>query len=196
MAPRRTSDLVMELMSAAGRGRAVGMGEDRGGRTSGSDREGCGFTGLDSGDVDLTAPIPNTSKIGVWRIDTERPLRADGPDGRPDRDGGGRAGEEQLIVRVPGADVGRLFTARLSYTRCSCTGGGRRCGALRCRRRRSPRARPRCRGRCFAPPGCSSASSSGSRCRSRRLAIAWRRCPSARYGGPSLRPGTRPCGCL
>jgi hypothetical protein len=26
------------------------------------------FTGLDSGDVDLTAPIPNTSKIGVWRI--------------------------------------------------------------------------------------------------------------------------------
>jgi hypothetical protein len=28
------------------------------------------FTGLDSGDVDLTAPVPNTSKIGVWRIDT------------------------------------------------------------------------------------------------------------------------------
>ena len=28
------------------------------------------FTGLDGGDVDLTAPIPNTSKIGVWRIDT------------------------------------------------------------------------------------------------------------------------------
>jgi hypothetical protein len=28
------------------------------------------FTGLDTGDVDLTAPIPNTSKIGVWRIDT------------------------------------------------------------------------------------------------------------------------------
>jgi hypothetical protein len=27
------------------------------------------FTGLDSGDVDLTAPIPNTTKIGVWRID-------------------------------------------------------------------------------------------------------------------------------
>jgi hypothetical protein len=27
------------------------------------------FTGLDSGDVDLTAPIPNTSKIGVWRIE-------------------------------------------------------------------------------------------------------------------------------
>jgi hypothetical protein len=26
------------------------------------------FTGLDSGAVDLTAPIPNTSKIGVWRI--------------------------------------------------------------------------------------------------------------------------------
>ncbi len=27
------------------------------------------FTGLDSGDVDLTAPIPNTSMIGVWRIE-------------------------------------------------------------------------------------------------------------------------------
>ena len=29
------------------------------------------FTGLDSGDVDLTAPIPNTPKIGVWRIETD-----------------------------------------------------------------------------------------------------------------------------
>jgi hypothetical protein len=28
------------------------------------------FTGLDDGDVDLTAPIPNTEQIGVWRIDT------------------------------------------------------------------------------------------------------------------------------
>ena len=27
------------------------------------------FTGLDTGDVDLTAPIPNTAKVGVWRID-------------------------------------------------------------------------------------------------------------------------------
>jgi hypothetical protein len=27
------------------------------------------FTGLDSGAVDLTAPIPNTTKIGVWRIE-------------------------------------------------------------------------------------------------------------------------------
>ena len=27
------------------------------------------FTGLDSGAVDLTTPIPNTSKIGVWRIE-------------------------------------------------------------------------------------------------------------------------------
>jgi hypothetical protein len=27
------------------------------------------FTGLDSGDVDLTTSIPNTPKIGVWRID-------------------------------------------------------------------------------------------------------------------------------
>jgi hypothetical protein len=27
------------------------------------------FTGLDGGDVDLTTPIPNTSKIGIWRID-------------------------------------------------------------------------------------------------------------------------------
>jgi hypothetical protein len=29
------------------------------------------FTGIDSGDVDLTAPIPNTSKVGVWRIDPD-----------------------------------------------------------------------------------------------------------------------------
>ena len=28
------------------------------------------FTGLDTGDVDLTAAIPKTSKVGVWRIDT------------------------------------------------------------------------------------------------------------------------------
>jgi hypothetical protein len=27
------------------------------------------FTGLDGGAVDLTAPIPNTAKIGVWRIE-------------------------------------------------------------------------------------------------------------------------------
>jgi hypothetical protein len=27
------------------------------------------FTGLDTGDVDLTAPVPNTSKIGVWRLE-------------------------------------------------------------------------------------------------------------------------------
>ena len=26
------------------------------------------FTGLDSGDIDLTAPVPNTTKVGVWRI--------------------------------------------------------------------------------------------------------------------------------
>ena len=30
----------------------------------------CSFTGLDTGDVDLTASIPNTRKVGVWRIDT------------------------------------------------------------------------------------------------------------------------------
>jgi hypothetical protein len=27
------------------------------------------FTGLDSGAVDLTTTVPNTSLIGVWRID-------------------------------------------------------------------------------------------------------------------------------
>ena len=27
------------------------------------------FTGLDTRAVDLTAPIPNTAKVGVWRID-------------------------------------------------------------------------------------------------------------------------------
>ena len=27
------------------------------------------FLGLDTGAVDLTAPIPNTSQIGGWRID-------------------------------------------------------------------------------------------------------------------------------
>ena len=31
------------------------------------------FTGMDDGAVDLTAPIPNTTKVGVWRIE---------PDGR------------------------------------------------------------------------------------------------------------------
>ena len=30
----------------------------------------CTFTGTDTGAIDLTAPIPNTTKIGVWRIDT------------------------------------------------------------------------------------------------------------------------------
>lgn len=29
------------------------------------------FTGLGDGAVDLTAPIPKTSKIGVWRIETD-----------------------------------------------------------------------------------------------------------------------------
>ena len=27
------------------------------------------FTGVETGAVDLTAPIPNTAKIGVWRIE-------------------------------------------------------------------------------------------------------------------------------
>jgi hypothetical protein len=27
------------------------------------------FTGLDSGAVDLTAPVPNTALVGVWRIE-------------------------------------------------------------------------------------------------------------------------------
>jgi hypothetical protein len=27
------------------------------------------FTGLDDGAVDLTAPVPNTTAIGVWRIE-------------------------------------------------------------------------------------------------------------------------------
>jgi hypothetical protein len=27
------------------------------------------FTGLDSGDIDLTTSVPNTKLIGVWRID-------------------------------------------------------------------------------------------------------------------------------
>jgi len=27
------------------------------------------FTGLDTGDVDLTTSVPNTKLIGVWRID-------------------------------------------------------------------------------------------------------------------------------
>jgi len=29
------------------------------------------FTGLDDGAVDLTAPIPNTTAIGVWRIEPD-----------------------------------------------------------------------------------------------------------------------------
>jgi hypothetical protein len=27
------------------------------------------FTGLDGGAVDLTSPIPNTARIGVWRVE-------------------------------------------------------------------------------------------------------------------------------
>ena len=29
------------------------------------------FTGIDDGAVDLTAPIPNTTAIGVWRIEPD-----------------------------------------------------------------------------------------------------------------------------
>ena len=51
------------------------------------------FTGLDSGDVDLTAPIPNTSKIGVWRIEPSGHYALMGLMDDPHRDGGSRAGE-------------------------------------------------------------------------------------------------------
>jgi hypothetical protein len=27
------------------------------------------FTGLDAGDIDLTTTVPNTTLVGVWRID-------------------------------------------------------------------------------------------------------------------------------
>jgi hypothetical protein len=29
------------------------------------------FTGLDDGAVDLTSPIPNTTAVGVWRIEPD-----------------------------------------------------------------------------------------------------------------------------
>jgi hypothetical protein len=29
------------------------------------------FTGMDGGAVDLTAPVPNTEKMGVWRIEPD-----------------------------------------------------------------------------------------------------------------------------
>ena len=29
------------------------------------------FTGIEGGAVDLTAPVPNTQKIGVWRIEPD-----------------------------------------------------------------------------------------------------------------------------
>jgi hypothetical protein len=29
------------------------------------------FTGLDDGSVDLTSPIPNTVRVGVWRIEPD-----------------------------------------------------------------------------------------------------------------------------
>jgi hypothetical protein len=35
----------------------------------------CTFTGLDSGAVDLTSPIPNTDKIGVYRIEPDNHYR-------------------------------------------------------------------------------------------------------------------------
>ena len=53
------------------------------------------FTGLDTG-VDLTAPIPNPSKIGVLADRAQWPLHAERSGRRPGRDGGRRAGEEQL----------------------------------------------------------------------------------------------------
>jgi hypothetical protein len=40
-------------------------------RAGGGGRAARGFTGLDDGAVDLTAPIPNTSKVGVWRIEPD-----------------------------------------------------------------------------------------------------------------------------
>jgi hypothetical protein len=47
----------------------VGLVRDRRRRASGEAH--ASFTGLDTGAVDLTAPIPNTSMIGAWRIDPD-----------------------------------------------------------------------------------------------------------------------------
>ncbi len=41
------------------------------------------FTGLDGGDVDLTAPIPKHGEDRRLADRPERPRRPDGPDGRP-----------------------------------------------------------------------------------------------------------------
>jgi hypothetical protein len=47
----------------------VGLGRDDEGEPVVAVEAHASFTGVDTGDVDLTAPIPNTAKVGVWRID-------------------------------------------------------------------------------------------------------------------------------
>ena len=76
------------------------------------------FTGLDTGAVDLTAPIPNTSKIGVWRIEPSGHYALMGLMDDPHGDGGGRAGEEQL-------SLAHLQTGRIAFQVCSATGARR-----------------------------------------------------------------------
>ena len=104
-----------------------------------------------------------------------------------DQGGGPRSRRAAGVGDVAGERRGGIrSSARLiSYKRCSCTGAGRRCHAPCSRRRRSRRGRPRCRGRCFARPGSWSASSSGSRCRSRRLPPPGDVAPSGGCGRPS-----------
>jgi hypothetical protein len=47
------------------------MGQDRRGQPVVVVEKHASFTGLDDRAVDLTAPVPNTSKIGVWRIEAD-----------------------------------------------------------------------------------------------------------------------------
>ena len=102
------------------------------------------FTGMADGAIDLTTSIPNTPRFGVWRIEPSGPVRPGGPDGRSDRDGGGRAGAQELkraLFGLPavtrGSSPERLATEPFpspAGTRTSVT-SIRACGG--CRRRAS-----------------------------------------------------------
>ena len=70
------------------------------------------FIGLDTGDVDLTAPIPHTSKIGIWRIDPSAVyVLMDDPSPR-------QAEQAKNNEALHGVQTGRIaFQGRLGHSR-------------------------------------------------------------------------------
>ena len=93
---------VLELFPPLARRRAVGLGRDRGGKAGAHGRKSTTtFTGLDSGDIDLTAPVPNTTRVGVWRIEPNNHYTLAGLGRRPDRDRGSRPSGPELAGSSP-----------------------------------------------------------------------------------------------